>query len=431
MTEQVLPLQQIGKYRIIREIGKGGMGTVYQGFDEYQNRDVAIKISSVAGIQDQQYLQKLQKMFFNEVRITGMLSHPNIVSVFDAGVEEPYYYIVMEYVRGSKTLKDHCQAETLLPVEQVVELIFKCCKALDYAHRHGVVHRDIKPGNLMLTEALDIKIADFGIAQIVRADTTQPSGLMGSPAYMSPEQIREEVLTQQTDFFSLGVVMYELLTGRSPFHADIFSSVVRKILYEEPLPLRFYRSDVPKTLETIVAKALSKRLPDRYKTGTQFATDLSLTYINLKESEEKIDLSEKFAILRSLSFFREFKDAELWEVLRAIIWREFPPNTQVVTEGTIEETFYVIAAGQVAVRKGDRNVAVLAKGDCFGEMGYLTGEKRTASILSISDVLLLEINNALIEQASPSCQLRFTKVFLKTLLERLSKTTADVAKSYP
>lgn len=431
MTEQPFPLQQIGKYRIVREIGRGGMGTVYQGFDEYRNRDVAIKISSVAGIQDEQYLQKLQKMFFNEVRITGMLNHPNIVSVYDAGVEEPYYYIVMEYVQGSRTLKEYCQAETMLPVEQVVEIIFKCCKALDYAHRHGVVHRDIKPGNLMLTEAMDVKVADFGIAQIVRADTTQPSGLMGSPAYMSPEQIREEVLTQQTDFFSLGVVMYELLTGRSPFYADIFSSVVRKILYEEPLPLRFYRSDIPKTLETVVSKALSKRLPERYKTGTQFATDLSLTYINLKESEEKIDLSEKFMILRGLSFFREFKDAELWEVLKAIIWREFPPNTRVVTEGAIEETFYVIAAGQVAVRKGDRNVAVLAKGDCFGEMGYLTGEKRTASIFSISDVILLEVNNALIEQATPTCQLRFTKVFLKTLLERLSKTTAEVAKSYP
>lgn len=430
MTEPQLPLQHIGKYRLVREIGKGGMGTVYQGFDEYQNRDVAIKISSVAGIQDEQYLQKLQKMFFNEVRITGMLNHPNIVSVYDAGVEEPYYYIVMEFVKGSRTLKEHCRAEMLLPVEQVVEIIFKCCKALDYAHRHGVVHRDIKPGNLLLTESMDVKIGDFGIAQIVRADTTQPTGLMGSPAYMSPEQIREEMLTQQTDFFSLGVVMYELLTGRSPFHADIFSSVVRKILYEEPLPLRFYRSDIPKTLETIVTKALCKRLPERYKTGTQFATDLSLTYINLKESEEKIDQSEKFTILRGLAFFREFKDAELWEVLRAIIWREFPPNTQVVTEGTIEETFYVIASGQVAVKKGDRNVAVLAKGDCFGEMGYLTGEKRTASILSISDVVLLEVNNSLIEQATPTCQLRFTKVFLKTLLERLSKTTADAAKNY-
>lgn len=425
-----LPITHIGKYRLLREIGRGGMGIVYLGFDEYNNREVAIKIASVAGITDEQYLQKFQKMFFNEVRVAGMLKHPNILTVFDAGVEEPYYYIVMEYVQNSRTLKDFCKAGSLLPVEQVVEIIFKCCKALDYAHRHNIIHRDIKPGNLLLTEGMNVKIADFGIAQIIRADTTQPAGLMGSPAYMSPEQIREEVLTQQTDFFSLGIVMYELLTGRSPFHADVFSSVVRKILYEEPMPLRFYRSDIPKTLETIVAKALSKRLPDRYKTGTQFATDLSLTYINLRDSDEEIDLGEKFAILRELAFFREFRDAEIWEVLRAITWREFPPNTRVISEGTIDQTFYVIASGQVAVKKGDSTVAVLAKGDCFGEMGYLTGEKRTASIISLSDVMLLEINNSLIEQASPGCQLRFTKVFLNTLLERLSKTTADVAKSY-
>lgn len=431
MTDQEqLPIQHIGKYRLLREIGRGGMGIVYLGFDEYNNREVAIKIASVAGITDEQYLQKFQKMFFNEVRVAGMLKHPNILTVFDAGVEEPYYYIVMEYVQSSRTLKDFCKAGSLLPVEQVVETIFKCCKALDYAHRHNIIHRDIKPGNLLLTEGMNVKIADFGIAQIIRADTTQPAGLMGSPAYMSPEQIREEVLTQQTDFFSLGIVMYELLTGRSPFHADVFSSVVRKILYEEPMPLRFYRSDVPKTLETIVAKALSKRLPDRYKTGTQFATDLSLTYINLRDSDEEIDLGEKFAILRELTFFRDFRDAEIWEVLRAIIWRDFPPNTRVISEGTIDQTFYVIASGQVAVKKGESTVAVLAKGDCFGEMGYLTGEKRTASIISLSDVMLLEINNTLIEQASPGCQLRFTKVFLNTLLERLSKTTADVAKSY-
>lgn len=431
MTDQgQLPIQHIGKYRLLREIGRGGMGIVYLGFDEYNNREVAIKIASVAGITDEQYLQKFQKMFFNEVRVAGMLKHPNILTVFDAGVEEPYYYIVMEYVQNSRTLKDFCKAGSLLPVEQVVETIFKCCKALDYAHRHNIIHRDIKPGNLLLTEGMNVKIADFGIAQIIRADTTQPAGLMGSPAYMSPEQIREEVLTQQTDFFSLGIVMYELLTGRSPFHADVFSSVVRKILYEEPMPLRFYRSDIPKTLETIVAKALSKRLPDRYKTGTQFATDLSLTYINLRDSDEEIDLGEKFAILRELTFFRDFRDAEIWEVLRAIIWRDFPPNTRVISEGTIDQTFYVIASGQVAVKKGESTVAVLAKGDCFGEMGYLTGEKRTASIISLSDVMLLEINNSLIEQASPGCQLRFTKVFLNTLLERLSKTTADVAKSY-
>ncbi|HMK42978.1 MAG TPA: serine/threonine-protein kinase [Dissulfurispiraceae bacterium] len=429
--DQDLPIQQVGKYEVVREIGKGGMGTVYLGFDRYQNRDVAIKVASTIGVRDESYIQKFQKMFFNESRIAGMLRHPNIVKLFDAGADGPYYYIAMEYVQGSRTLKDHCTIDSLLPVEQVVEIIFKCAKALDYAHRQGVIHRDIKPGNILITEQYDIKISDFGIAQILRSDTTQPVGLIGSPAYMSPEQIREEPLTQQTDFFSLGVLMYELLTGRSPFHADIFSSVVRKILYEEPLPIRYYRSDVPKTLETIVTKALSKRLSERYKTGVQFATDLSLTYINLKDSEEKIDQSERFNILRRLTFFRDFTESELWEVLRAMIWREYPPNSRIVTEGSIDETFFIIVHGQVSVIKGEKNVAILVEGDCFGEMGYLTKAKRTASILSLNDVTLLEMNNSAIEQASPNCQLRFHKVFLKTLLERLSEAGDKVRKSYP
>ncbi len=425
------PIRQVGKYEVFGEIGKGGMGTVYLGFDRYQNREVAIKVASTAGIADEAYLQKFQKMFFNEARIAGMLKHPNIIPVYDAGVDGPHYYIIMEYISGSKTLKNHCRPDMLLTVEQVVEIIFKCCKALDYAHRQGVVHRDIKPGNILITDSLDIKISDFGIAQIVRSDTTQPTGLIGSPAYMSPEQIREEQLTQQTDFFSLGVLMYELLTGRSPFHADIFSGVVRKILYEEPLPLRFYRSDIPKTLETIVTKALSKRLTDRYKTGTQFATDISLTYINLKESEEKIDQTEKFNILRKLNFFRDFLDVEIWEVLRAMVWREYPPNARIVTEGAVDETFYIIVNGQVSVCKGEKNVAILVEGDCFGEMGYLTKEKRTASILSLTDVILLEMNSTSLEQASPGCQLRFHKVFLKTLLERLTESTDKLSRAYP
>ena len=270
---------KIGKYEVTRKLSQGGMGVVYLGFDPYNNRPVAIKVALESAFQDEEVKKKYQKMFFNESRVAGMLDHPNILAVYDAGVDENRYYIVMEYVSGSATLKNHCSADKLLPIEKVVEIIFKCCKALDYAHRLGVIHRDIKPGNIMLTGDMDVKIGDFGIAQIIRAGDTQTQlmGFVGSPCYMSPEQVKEEPLTSQTDLFSLGIVMYELLTGRSPFHADNFSSVVRKVLFEDPPPLRLYRSDIPKPLEVIVMKALSKKTSERYKTGTQFSTDLMLT----------------------------------------------------------------------------------------------------------------------------------------------------------
>ncbi len=407
------------------------MGIVYLGFDPYNNRPVAIKVALESSFQDEESKKRYQKMFFNESRIAGMLDHPNILTVHDAGVDDNQYYIIMEYVSGSKTLKGHCSVDNLLPIEKVVEIIFKCCKALDYAHRLGVIHRDIKPGNIMMTGDMDVKIGDFGIAQISKAGETQTQfmGLMGSPCYMSPEQVREEPLTSQTDLFSLGVVMYELLTGRSPFHSENFSSVVRKVLFHDPNPLRLYRSDIPKTLEVIVMKALSKKLSERYKTGTQFSTDLRLTYININYSEIEIDHQEKFNSLRKLSFFREFHDSEIWEVLHAILWREYPPEHPIITEGNLDETFYIIVSGEVAVRKGQGGTAATLKsGDCFGEIGYLTKTRRTADIASISDVTILEVNTTIIEQVSPGCQLRFHKVFLKKLLERLSRTTEELSE---
>lgn len=429
---QAIPAK-IGKYDVIEKLSQGGMGVVYRGFDPYNSRPVAIKVAAESSFQDDESRKKYQKMFFNESRIAGMLEHPNILAVYDAGIEESRYYIVMEYVHGSKTLKHHCSVESLLSIEKVVEIIFKCCKALDYAHRLGVIHRDIKPSNILLTEDLDVRIGDFGIAQISRTGDTQTQlmGLVGSPRYMSPEQVREEKLTNQTDLFSLGAVMYELLTGKAPFHAENFSSVVRKVLFQDPPPLRFYRSDIPRTLEVIVMKALSKKTSERYKTGTQFSTDLRLTYININFSEIEIEHKEKFNVLRKLSFFKEFHDSEIWEVLHAIIWREFPPGREIITEGNIDETFYIIAYGEAAVKRGEKNVAILKSGDCFGEISYLTRTKRTANIVSVGDVVILEVNNTIIEQVSPNCQLRFHKVFLKRLIERLSTTSEELSDVSP
>ncbi|MFO0753932.1 MAG: serine/threonine-protein kinase [Thermodesulfovibrionales bacterium] len=418
------PPKHIGKYEIVGKLGQGGMGVVYLGHDPYNNRPVAIKVAAEGDHYDEECRKKYRKLFFNEARIAGMLDHPNILAVHDAGIDDGHYYLVMEYVAGSRTLKECCRVENLLPVERVVEIVFKCCKALDYAHRLGVIHRDIKPGNLMLTGDIEVKIGDFGIAQTIRADETQTQimGLMGSPSYMSPEQVKEEPLTCQTDLFSLGAVMYELLTGRSPFHASTFSSIIRKVLYHDPEPLRFYRSDIPKPLEVIVMKALSKKISERYKTGTHFASDLRLTSITINYTEVELNHRERFTVLRSLDFFREFHDSEIREVLNVISWREFPPDRRIITEGNIDNTFYIIVSGEAAVRRGEKEAALLKKGDCFGEIGYLTGAKRASDIVSVSDVVLLEVNDTVIEQISPACQLRFHKVFLNKLIGRLSQS---------
>ncbi|MDZ7735849.1 MAG: serine/threonine-protein kinase [Gammaproteobacteria bacterium] len=216
---------KLGKYEILRQIGRGSMGIVYEGYDPYEDRKVAVKVALADSLRDKEVGPRYRKMFFNEAHTAGRLRHPNIVQIYDAGVDGDSCYIVMELIEGADTLRSYCRTSTMLPYKRVVEIIFVCAKALDYAHRKGVIHRDIKPTNILLTQDGEVKIGDFSIAHLMTADTanTLPTGFVGSPRYMSPEQVQEDTIANQTDLFSLGIIMYELLTGNHPFAADSFS----------------------------------------------------------------------------------------------------------------------------------------------------------------------------------------------------------------
>ncbi|MCX8069341.1 MAG: cyclic nucleotide-binding domain-containing protein, partial [Thermodesulfovibrionales bacterium] len=246
------------------------------------------------------------------------------------------------------------------------------------------------------------------------------------PAYMSPEQIKEEPLDNQTDIFSLGVVFYELITGRSPFYADKFAGVVRKVLYFDPPPISVYRSDAPMEIDAIIRKAMNKKKSNRFLTAGEFSKALNLIFGNLRADEEDIDRSEKFMLIRNMSFFKSFTDSEIWEIVGAVSVREFVSGADIITEGSLEETFYIIIDGQAAMLKGENQIGILQKGDCFGEMGYLAKSKNSATIKAISNLKLLEVNNYAIEESSTACQLRFTKIFLKRIIERLAKVNVEL-----
>lgn len=424
-----LTLEKLGKYEVKSEIDRGSMGIVYLGHDPYVNRSVALKVALSDSLTDTADGERYRKMFFNEAHTAGMLTHPNIIGIFDAGMDEDTCYIVMEYIEGGDTLKSHTKPETLLPIEKVVEIIFKCATALDYAHRQGVVHRDIKPSNILITKDKDVKIGDFSIAHITKLDTTTtaPQGVMGSPRYMSPEQLKEEKITTQSDLFSLGVVMYELLTGKHPFATDSFSRLVNIILNEEPPPMGDFRADVPEVLEKIVRKAMAKDMSNRYQMGLEFATDLSRAFENLEAKQEDISAEEKFNMIKKLEFFQGFPDAEIWEILRASSWQDYKPNEHIIVEGELDDCFYIIVTGKVIVEKNEKIIRTLHMGDCFGEMGYLAKTKRTASIMAENSTALMKINSTVISQVSLNCQVRFLKVFLRTLIHRLSVTTENIS----
>jgi serine/threonine protein kinase len=416
---------KLGKYEIDQEIGRGSMGVVYRAYDPYIDRTVAVKVALADALKDKDTGERFRKMFFNEAHTAGMLRHPNILDIFDAGVDDDLCYIVMELVANGGTLRPYCRPERLLPLNQAAEIVFKCAKALDYAHRQGVIHRDIKPSNILLTDDMDVKIADFSIAHAAQADTSQtmPMGFVGSPRYMSPEQVHEDVITNQTDLFSLGIVAYELFTGHHPFGGESFSSLVHKIVNEEPVPMAHFRSDAPDVLERIIRRALEKTPARRYRAGLDMAVDLSMAFTHLERPHDDIALKDKFERVKQLEFFRGFADNELWEIIRASVWLEVDVDCVIVAEGEVDDSFFIITAGDVRVTKQDRPVGHLRAGDCFGEMGYLNRIKRTATVTADGPVSLMKINATLIEQVTVDCQLRFYKIFLRTLIERLTRTT--------
>ena len=421
-------MKKIGKYEIIRQLGKGATSVVYEALDPFVNRHVAMKVVFPEALGDKDHGRRYRKLYVTEASLAGKLSHPHIVSIFDAVADDEASYIVMEYVDGT-TLEQYSRPEHLLPINKVIEIVFKCTKALDYAAKQGVIHRDIKPANIMLSGENDIKITDFGAAITGATETTQITGI-GSPAYMSPEQVKEQQLTHQTDIFSLGVVLYQLLTGKLPFQANNNYGMIYQIINAEAPAPSALRPEVPPHLDAIVKRALQKETADRYQSWEEIAHELVAVFGNLQKPEKSIPDSEKFNALRKITFFRNFADVELWEVLRITAWHKYSPGHVLIKEGDIGKSFFILAAGEVKVTKQGKLLNVLRRGDCFGEMAYLGKQKfrRTASVTSSTDITVIEIKSESLTQASEMCRHNFNGAFLEILVDRLSMANTRLSQ---
>ena len=259
----------LGRFEIIREIGKGAMGVVYLAHDPKIDRRIAIKTIAIPpGVSDEE-ARETRHRFVREAQAAGKLTHPNIITVYDVVEEKDLSYIAMEYIEG-ETLECHTRPGNLLPLPRVLALMAQACTALDYAHKNQVIHRDIKPANLMLMGGDLLKITDFGLAKSPQANLTQAGVLIGTPNYMSPEQISGRPMDGRSDFFSLGVVLYELLTGERPFSGDTISTIIYRILYEEPRPPRILNGKLPPAFDGILKRALAKEPAERFQTGAEF-----------------------------------------------------------------------------------------------------------------------------------------------------------------
>lgn len=420
---------RIGKYSIVKEIGRGATSRVYLSRDPFADRDVAVKVFFHDEELEERNAKMQRKGFLAEQALAGRLIHPHIVETYDAVNESEFSYIVMEFVPGT-TLENFCEVDNLLPLGKVVEIIFKCIRALDYAYQMGVIHRDIKPGNILYSDTGDIKVSDFGASfqEALADETTQMSGI-GSPAYMSPEAIRMEKLTHQTDIYSLGVVMYKLLTGRLPFNASNQLSLTYEILNMPPSPPSSARPDLPKLLDDICLKAMQKDPTERYRSWMEFGKDLSNAFGSLRLSGETLSDSEKFNELRELPFFADFDDVMLWEALRIGSWRGVTRDTAIINEGEQGESFFILVQGEVEVYLRGKSLNILQRGSIFGELLYFSDKPalRNTTIRSLTDITALEIKSAALRGASAICQVSFQRAFMRVLLDRLTQANAKLA----
>jgi serine/threonine protein kinase len=421
---------RIGKYPIVREIGRGATSRVYLGRDPFADRDVAIKVFFFEDGLSEQDTKMLRKGFLAEAALAGRLQHPHIVEIYDAVSEPEYSYLAMEYVPGT-TLEEYADITNLLPLSKVVEIIFKCIRALDFAFQNGVIHRDIKPGNILYSPTGEIKVSDFGASfqEHAPSDTTQLTGV-GSPAYMPPEQIRLETVTHQADIYSLGVVMYKLLTGRLPFNASNQLALTYEILNVDPQPPSMFRPELPPLLDEIVLKAVRKKAEERYATWIDFGKDLTKAFGSLRLAGESISDSEKFAELRKLAFFEDFDDVTLWEALRISHWREIKKDTEIIREGDTGDSFFLLLGGEVSVAMGGKQINTIKPGACFGELLYFSDQvtHRTTTITSLTDITVLEIKTRALRAASDAAQVSFQKAFMRVLIDRLTVTNKRLAE---
>ena len=420
-------MEKIGKYEIIKELGSGTTSTVYLANDPFGEKQVALKLFKEEVMRDVSTGPAFRRLLRNEASLAGKLIHPHIVHVMDAVMDDDVNYMVMEYVEG-ETLEKYAEVDHLLPIETVAEIAYKCCKALEYAQTQGVIHRDIKPANVLFTGRSDIKISDFGAAMIENHEATQITGV-GSPAYMSPEQIKEQPLTHQTDIYSLGVTMYKLLTGKLPFDATNNFSMIYQIMNLEPQPPSVWRPEIPSDLDAIVMHAMQKEPNGRYNTWDDFAGELVHFFSSEAPTSKQIFDTEKFAVLRDLAFFKRFTDVELWEVLHFSEWRKVEKDETVIREGEQSTTFYIIANGTVKVLKGGRLLNLLHKGDCFGEMMVLeeSEAKRTTDVVAKIEGTLIEIKPEVLEKASHGCRFKFSDTFLRILVKRLAVANTRIS----
>jgi serine/threonine protein kinase len=414
---ETLP-RKLGKYTLLRVLGSGSTSTVYLAEDPFHRREVAVKLITQAssgkpggGLAD--------LGLRTEAALLGKLNHPHIVKIFDVVQDGDDHYVVMECVYGG-TMEQHCIRGTLLGYEAVVDVVFKCGKALEYMNVLGLIHRDIKPANILITPTGDIRLSDLG-ATLISTRAGQVESGIGSPLYMSPEQLLGRPLDFRSDMFSLGVAFYQLLTGDKAFDGLNMQELMHQIFETHPRPPSEIRPSVPKALDAVIERMMAKLPSQRFDSWRECLDALvKITPISLGQDAQQIKLSsssERFQLLRESPFFRFFSDADLWHVLEIAEFQRVYQGDVLIHEGDFADCFFVLLSGQVRVSKHGRLIDLASPGMSMGEISYVLEGRvpRNTTCSVLLDGIVLRIADSALRQASEICRGRFEKTFLQTM----------------
>jgi serine/threonine protein kinase len=427
---QRLP-SHIGKYRVLARLGEGATSEVFHARDDFAGRDVAIKCvraAMVASADDSSGAHYYDRFFAAEAALVGRLSHPNVVQIFDAVADPVQPHLVMEYVPGT-TLRSFCRPDALLSLEQIVEIGFKCAMALGYVYRQGLIHRDVKPANLLAVmngdQVVNVKITDFGSVLQLNAERTQIHRV-GSLAYMSPEQLDGATLGCGADIYSLAAVLYHLVAGKPPFDAQTQPALMHQVFTETPVSLTGLRDGVPASLDALICGALAKHPADRPLTWDAFAQGLSSLVARHEIPRGRLQGvldSERFSLLRALDFFAKFDDVELWEVVHRAKWQRFRIGHALFEKGQPGGNFHILAQGEVEVFRDGHKAAQLESGASIGEMAYLAPSEalrlHRADVFVSAPATTVSFTAKSLGQLSPATRHRFDAAFIEVLVRRL------------
>lgn len=416
--------EQINRYTIGAKIGSGTCGVVHLALDSVLHREVAIKLSPIGEAHASSgKLPGAQRAYQTEIIAAGKLGHPNIVTVFDAGQFEALNYLVMEAVEG-KSLKEYGKGKSPLPIYRSLEVIVECCKALDYSHKQGILHRDIKPANIMLADDGSAKLLDFGIA----IGLTGTEGLnrqgptLGTPNYMSPEQIMGKTLTPASDFYSLATVLFELLTSRQLFKAQKVKQLFNIVVHKDAPLLHEVKSDMPADLSQVVSRALAKNPRQRYQNGKALAAALTPFIERFRIIEQRPVAQQRFIRqLKQQAFFLSFSDVEIAQLLEVVKVHTYAKGEKLIAAGSVDRDLLIVCRGAVKVSENNDLIRLCGEGECIGELGFIHGAAETKDVVALTEVNALQVSADSLNDLPPKVHLHYYRQISDVLLERLAR----------